>query len=490
MADNLTITQGAGTTVATDDIAGAHYQKVKVFDGTADSTNAMVVDATGKTYVHSLTQGTVKISGTTETLGVYVSATAGTIAVGAKDGTFAVYFSPSLPTIKGINDSINVYLGATAGTLGVRVEQVNSTVSVTAKDGTFGVYFSPSLPTIKGINDSINVYLGATAGTIGVRVEQVNSTVSVTAKDGTFAVYFSPSVPTVNATFSGSIATFFDPSEPTIKGITNTIRVGDIPGTVAVYFSPSNPSVNATFSSASLEVIPTTGSRRLYDEGYQAQRVLVVGSQPSASLLVSAITDTIKIKADDGTFAIYFSPSLPTIKGINDSIAVYLGATAGTIGVRVEQVNSTVSITAKDGTFAVYFSPSTPAVSLSTATVTNLSSTTVIPRTVSGSVTTVSTSGSQLVAPDAGNCIKVFAIALTTTAQVQTTVKLTNGSGAAPTEYWRYALQEPTAGVAGANLAVSPPGYLFATASNTTLCLTCDNASLVHYSIGYFKESA
>lgn len=67
---------------------------------------------------------------------------------------------------------------------------------------------------------------------------------------------------------------------------------------------------------------------------------------------------------------------------------------------------------------------------------------------------------------------------------------ITNGSGAAPVEYWRYALQAPTAGIAGANLAVSPPAYIFATGENTTLCITCDNASLVHYSVGYFKESA
>lgn len=51
MADNLGSTPGIGATVATDDIAGVHYQKIKVFDGTADSTNAMKVDASGAARV-------------------------------------------------------------------------------------------------------------------------------------------------------------------------------------------------------------------------------------------------------------------------------------------------------------------------------------------------------------------------------------------------------------------------------------------------------
>lgn len=51
MADNVAITAGAGTTIATDDISGAHYQKVKVFDATADSTNGQTVTSRGGAYV-------------------------------------------------------------------------------------------------------------------------------------------------------------------------------------------------------------------------------------------------------------------------------------------------------------------------------------------------------------------------------------------------------------------------------------------------------
>lgn len=46
MADNLAVTAGSGTTIGTDDCAGVHIQKVKLVDGTADSTALIAGDAT------------------------------------------------------------------------------------------------------------------------------------------------------------------------------------------------------------------------------------------------------------------------------------------------------------------------------------------------------------------------------------------------------------------------------------------------------------
>jgi hypothetical protein len=39
MADNIQITAGTGTTVASDDVSGVHYQRVKLVDGALDSTS-------------------------------------------------------------------------------------------------------------------------------------------------------------------------------------------------------------------------------------------------------------------------------------------------------------------------------------------------------------------------------------------------------------------------------------------------------------------
>lgn len=45
MADNISVTAGSGTTVATDDVAGVHYQKVKLAIGAADAANLLAVGA-------------------------------------------------------------------------------------------------------------------------------------------------------------------------------------------------------------------------------------------------------------------------------------------------------------------------------------------------------------------------------------------------------------------------------------------------------------
>lgn len=53
MADNVAITAGAGTTIATDDASGVHFQKVKLIDGTADSSAAIPGDATNGLFVNA-----------------------------------------------------------------------------------------------------------------------------------------------------------------------------------------------------------------------------------------------------------------------------------------------------------------------------------------------------------------------------------------------------------------------------------------------------
>ena len=79
MADNVNITPGSGATVATDDVAGVHIQKVKIVDGTADSATAIPGDATNGLDVDV----TRMIPGTGGTnLGKIVDAVAGGSDVG------------------------------------------------------------------------------------------------------------------------------------------------------------------------------------------------------------------------------------------------------------------------------------------------------------------------------------------------------------------------------------------------------------------------
>lgn len=216
-----------------------------------------------------------------------------------------------------------------------------------------------------------------------------------------------------------------------------------------------------------------------------AVHVLSTGGTINVS---STISGTVAIHSKDGTMAVYFSGGDPgvkitsgTVTGITNSIAVHVLSTGGTIQVQ-NLTSGTVSMSAKDGTFAVYFSPARPVVLADNQHTSSIF-------TVSSSVTGSYPSGKTIIAPSASYNFKVFAIAITTTAQLQNVVQLHNG-GETETEFWRYALQAPTAGIAGANLAVTPPAYLFATGTSTTLAIQADASSLIHYSVSYIKESA
>lgn len=81
MADNVDITAGSGTTVATDQVGTVHYQRVKLVDGTLDSTTAIPGDATNGLDVDvTRVQGTVTVGdgGSSLTVDGTVTSNAGT----------------------------------------------------------------------------------------------------------------------------------------------------------------------------------------------------------------------------------------------------------------------------------------------------------------------------------------------------------------------------------------------------------------------------
>ncbi len=47
----------------------------------------------------------------------------------------------------------------------------------------------------------------------------------------------------------------------------------------------------------------------------------------------------------------------------------------------------------------------------------------------------------------------------------------------------------PAGANSGANIAVSPPGWLFKSRSASSVCLSLSSAQLVHYSVAYFDEA-
>lgn len=299
-----------------------------------------------------------------------------------------------------------------------------------------------------------------------------------------------------------------------------------ISGSVAVYFDPATPSVAATFSAASLEVVPTTGSRIMYDAGHQAERVLIVGSQANASLQVVGITNSIQVHIlstngtmavnlgkTDGTITVRTDPSyeLGSVRGINSSVAVHLLSTGGTIhtyldpGTTLEGIQSSIAVhlvgtggtihtyldpgTTLEGiqsSVAVYFDRGKPSVLADTQGTASLF-------TASGSASGVSVSGNTIISPSANYSFKIYAYSIQTTGLVSLATKFTNGAGTTPTEFWRPLItaNQSSSIPQGANLSSAGPGSpLFVTGTSTTLSLVLDSATLVHYSVAYTKESA
>lgn len=246
------------------------------------------------------------------------------------------------------------------------------------------------------------------------------------------------------------------------------IMASDAGGTIRILKQDEKGNLNVSVQGSS-----GTMGVRFSDEPY------VVTEGKYGATKIATIHNT------DGALKIYdIANGTVQVSGITNSIGVYLDTWRQTGAVRVGQV---------DGTVAVYFSQSNPKVNLGTDII-NFGATASVASaggSVSGSVNTAGGSGANTVkAPVAGRNIKVYAFSLTTTAQVHLSPRFTTGGSGGATELWRMALQAPAQGISGANLAVTPPGYLFSTGAGNTLAIFLDSASLVHYSVAYFLESA
>jgi len=98
----------------------------------------------------------------------------------------------------------------------------------------------------------------------------------------------------------------------------------------------------------------------------------------------------------------------------------------------------------------------------------------------------VSSSGNNTLISAGTNRLKIHAFSLSTTST--TAVICIFQSGASGTELWRVILQAPSGVSTGANLAITPPAWLFATASATLLNLNLDSSQTIHYSVSYVDE--
>jgi hypothetical protein len=373
------------------------------------------------------------------------------------------------------NLNVNVQAGGAGG--GVAQTQVRDSAGAWADVG-----YSAG-------KQNMPVYLAGSAASSSLQIIGITNTIRIGDIPGSVAVYFSPSNPAVNATFAGTMAVYFDQSEPVVK-VKNETN-----GTISVKFNSEPTVVSSGKQGVTTRplIMNTDGAIKVYDVVNGTMTVnsgtgtLAVRFSDEPYVVTEGKYGATKIATihnTDGALKIYdIAQGTVTVTGITNTIGIYLDTWRQTGAVRVGQV---------DGTVAVYFSQSNPKVNLGvdiincahTASIANAGG------SVSGSTSGVSVSGVQIIAPEANRVVKVYAFSIMSTAAVNLTSKFTNGSGGSPVELWRVAMISPTGGVAGANLAVTPPGYLFATPSGATLCIVNDSASLIHYSVAYFKESA
>ena len=102
------------------------------------------------------------------------------------------------------------------------------------------------------------------------------------------------------------------------------------------------------------------------------------------------------------------------------------------------------------------------------------------------SITGTISATSSVVAAISNKRVKVCAYSLITSSQTAVTVLMNGGSSG--TALWTVPLQSIASTYFGANLAVTAPSFIFATATNTLLEMNLSSANPVTYSISYFDD--
>lgn len=543
MADNVAITPGSGDTVAADDIGGAKYQRVKVVigaDGTNDgdisSANPLPTSLVGTVSTANSSAvalgGGAAFTGTGEDVKNYnwiqvnvfadqASATNGlslqyssdntnwdsndTYTIAASTGKLfsvqagARYFrivytngatpqgvfrlqtlykySASKPSSQRASDgytnetdleqnqAFNMLLNpsgtwdrqrsdsgvATGATRVVHATDVATSMNIV----------SGTLPTVTRVSNVVDGTL-TTVTTVGRVNNVVDGTLSTVTRvsnviDGTLSTV--TTVGRVNNIVAGtvtitgtnsSLAVFLDPGH-----LLGSVTANAGTGTFTVAFDPGHELGTIKGNSNTLTVF-------LPDTGHEIGTIR--GNTNTLTVFLPDTGHTIgKVDAGSGTFTFKTDPGyeLGSIRGISNSINAYIGATAGTLNVQLKPG----AVLVDSGHTSQIF-------------------------TVSG---TTSTAGNNtLVSPSASYNFKVFAYSIQSTGIVSFAPRFTTGASAGATELWRPLINaaQTTSTPVGANLAVAPPGYIFATGTNVTLALYLDTGSLIHYSVSYSKESA
>lgn len=506
MADSsIQITQGNGTNVDTrTNDAGDHRQvvvlgnptatdsvaSVQATDPSSSALGVVVRDPLGTlTYnlmdgsgirVRSIGDGTVSVENITRVRNIVdgtlslvtrvdrvhnlVDGTISTLgALGSITNTVAVYFDRANPSVTAYGSQANVPL-RTNSDGAVKVYDI-VTGTINAVTG-----ITNALPS--GTNDLGNIIrvkniVDGTLSTVAsvtivptvTRVDRVHNLVDGTISSGTLDY-----VTRVRNVVDGTLTTVTGVDrvrnvvDGTLSLVAMTQRVNNVvDGTLATVVRVTN------LIDGTVRVGNITGSTLQVNVGTIAGTTAVYLHSTSGTVFVKLARESAGVATDDAVFTAATGTGVPIMGFFDD--ATTDSVDENDVGVVRMTGNRLLMIHSTGKTAAIF--------------------------TVSGSTSGGTTSGVTLVAPSASYNFKVFAYSLQTTAIASSVWRFTNGAGS-ETELFRGLVTavETTSTPKGANMAVAPPSYLFATGVSTTLALKSDTGSLVHYSVSYIKESA
>jgi len=134
MADNIQITAGSGTTVATDELVdGSHVQLMKIVDATANGTNRLIVDSTGAAYTRVL--GNPSVVQPTKITSNTLTAASQTLGWSDPDGVSTVGIQ-----LSGTWAGTVVFEGTVNGSTWVTVNAVTPTGGIVTSTTSSGVW--------------------------------------------------------------------------------------------------------------------------------------------------------------------------------------------------------------------------------------------------------------------------------------------------------------------------------------------------------------
>ena len=394
---------------------------------------------------------------------VQLDSTGGIVSGGVGGGSTQVSIKEILSSSGGsLIDSSNVSLGVTI--------RAGSAAGTEYTQGDVDATISGGAVLLEGASDTLQPLQGSTntpsTGSFGAWVREIPSTRVQTvdpAAGSTWAVRpLQSSQADLRATVYQSTAADLN---VTVAGYSTIATVST--GSVRVHQSTA-ADLNVTVAGYSTIVSVSTGSVRVHQSTAADLNVTVAGY--STTVQVSSVAGAVIMRSSAA-----------------DAIITVKNSTIGELLASVQQ-NSTVwqtqaKIQDSSGVSPniVGTRPSTGAQGIAIRTILNDLQSTAFSTIGNGSTS------STIVSSVAGQRVKVYAYSITSTVQAVNT--LTFASSLA-NPIWHIAMQAFSSGISGANLAVTPPAWLFATAAAEPLVFKVTGTTgSYHLSFSWFTEA-